>query len=138
MTQLTFFGPEATPFIPSLAYHLACLDHRVTVLYVGPDHAQVPIDATHLTGIRLGQLHVRPENFEQAVQAVSSAGFGHALVIWSGPAQPPHLLLTTARIKTAHLTLQELAVSLAHRIERSRLAGTGPLGLTVTDIPPLH
>ena len=132
MTQLTFFGSEAAPFILSLAYQLAVQEHRVMVLRVEPDHGASPVDAAHLTGIRLGDLHVRPEHVEQTVQAVSSAGFGHALVIWSGPARPPRLQLTTKHVETARLTLQELAVTLA------RLAGTGPLGLTVTDMPSLH
>ncbi|QFP77468.1 hypothetical protein [Deinococcus sp. AJ005] len=139
MTQLTFFGPESTPFIISLAYHLASLEHCVLVLYVGPDHAQIPTDAAHLTGIRLGQLHVRPENFEQTVQAVSNAGFGHALVIWSGPLPLPVLLaLNRKLVDTQHLDLQELGAMLAQHIEQARLAGTGPLALTVTDVPQIH
>jgi hypothetical protein len=138
MTQLTFFGPEATPFILSLAYHLTCLDHRVLVLSVGPDHARVPIHAAHLAGIRLGELHVQPQHFAQAAEAVTTAGFGHALVVWSGPAQPLSPPVTRVRLKTAHLTLQELALSLAQRIEQSRLAGMGSLALTVTDVPNIH
>ncbi len=139
MTQLTFFGPEAAPFILSLAVHLTLLDHCVMLVHVGPDHAPVTIEAPHLAGIRLGELRVRPEYFQQAVQAVSNAGFGHALVIWSGPLPLPVLLaLNRELVETQHLDLQELGATLAQRIEQARLAGTGPLALTGTDVPQIH
>lgn len=138
MTQLTFFGPEATPFILSLAVHLTLLDHCVMLVHVGPDHAPSPVEAAHLSGIRLGELRVHPGGFEQAVHAVISAGFGHTLVIWSWPAQPPRLWLTTERVETGRLPLQDLAVTLAQRIEQARRAGTGPLELTITDVPRVH
>ncbi|CAM3817555.1 Universal stress protein [Deinococcus saxicola] len=139
MTQLTFFGPEAATFIPSLAYRLTCLDHRVTVLYVGPDHTHVPIHAAHLAGIRLGELYVRPQHFGQAVDAVRSAGFGHALVIWCGPAPLPAQLASARQsIHTERLDLQELVAKLAQKIEQARLAGTGPLALTITDVVSIH